>query len=145
MSYCTLIHEPLTCLLFYKDCEHQSSDDCLGRCLCASVLVCPDKCALPLIPHCWNVTMSPDELLKPSTGQLTWLPTWPAPPGSPFIGVPSCWTQQEQLGTLLLSSTPRTVPNSIFLLITMLYEHQMLPNDSLNCISGALDDIKGPF
>lgn len=27
----------------------------------------------------------------------------------------------------------------------MLYEHQMLPNDSLNCLSSTLDDIKGPF
>lgn len=42
-------------------------------------------------------------------------------------------------------SPPHTFPNSIFLLITMLYEHQMLPNDSLNCLSSTLDDIKGPF
>lgn len=53
----------------------------------------------------------------------------------PFISLPSCWTHQEQLGALLLSSPPHTFPNSIFLLITMLYEHQMLPNDSLNCIT----------
>lgn len=96
---------------------------------------------LPLIPHFWKVTTSPDELVKPSAGQLTWLPTWPAPPGCPFISFPSCWTQQEQLGALLLSSPPHTFPNSIFLLISMLYEHQMLPNDSLNFLSSALDDI----
>lgn len=40
---------------------------------------------------------------------------------------------------------PCTFPNSIFLLITMLFEHQMLPNNSHNCVSGTLDDIKGPF
>lgn len=124
---------------------HQRSDECKDRCLHAGVPVCLDKCTSPLIPHFWNITMSPDELAKPSSGQLTWLPTWPAPPGSPFISFSSCWTQQEQLGTLLLSSPPCTFPNSIFLLITMLYEHQMLPNDSLNCISGTLDNIKGPF
>lgn len=121
--------------------EHGRPGECEDRRLCASVHVCLDKCTFPLIPHFWKVTTSPDELVKPSAGRLTWLPTWPAPPGCPFISFPSCWTQQEQLGTLLVCSPPHTFPNSIFLLISMLYEHQMLPNDSLNCLSGTLDDI----
>lgn len=74
-----------------------------------------------------------------------------SPPGRlllayPFISFSSCWTQQEQLGTLpppLLNT--HTSPNSIFPLITLLYENQMLPNGSLNCKSGTLEDIKGPF
>lgn len=86
--------------------HRHGSDECEGRCWCASVHVCLDKCTFPVTPHLQKATTSPNELMKPSAGQLTWLPTWPAPPGSPFISLPPCWTQQEQLGTLLLSSPP---------------------------------------
>lgn len=49
--------------------------------------------------------MSPDELVKAWAVQLS----SDSPPGRlllacPFISFPSCWTQQEQLGALLLSS-----------------------------------------
>lgn len=86
--------------------HHCGSDEREGRCWCASVHVCLDKCTFPVTPHLRKAMTSPNELMKPSAGQLTRLPTWPAPPGSPFISLPACWTQQEQLGTLLLSSPP---------------------------------------
>lgn len=120
LLFCTFINGPNGCFVsasfitlhYFSRTSAQikphccGSDDHVGRCWCASVHVSLDKCTFPVTPHLRKATMSPNELMKPSAGQLTSLPTWPAPPGSPFISLSPCWTQQEQLGTPLLSSPP---------------------------------------
>lgn len=113
---------------------------CVWECVwCLRALVTP-------FSHLWNGIMSPDELVKGSAVRLSLTPHLACSSRPvPLLASPHAGHNRNSLAP---SSSPlhstRTSPNSMPLM-TLLYEHQMLPNDLLNCRSGTLDDIRGPF